>query len=66
MLCGIQQGKDYSCILYVHHLQTISHERLKLRGKGKHVKKIKLNLESEINKEDIKWLFELVDEKAPF
>ena len=66
LLCGIQEGKNDSCMLYVHHLLEISHERLKLGGKGKHSRQIKFNREEEINEEDIKWLFGLIDEKAPF
>ena len=66
LLCGIQQGKDDSCMLYVHHVLAITHERLKLIGKGKHSKQIKFNQVDEINEEDIKWLFGLIDEKAPF
>ncbi|NNC50286.1 MAG: DUF1801 domain-containing protein [Flaviramulus sp.] len=66
LLCGIQQGKNDSCMLYVHHVLEISHERLNLIGKGKHSKQIKFNNLDEINEKDINWLFGLIDEKAPF
>ena len=66
LLCGIQPGKDDSCMLYVHQVQAISHERLKLIGKGKHSKQIKFNQADEINEDDINWLFGLINEKASF
>ena len=66
VLCGIQEGKENSCMFYVHHLDSIDHERLKFTGKGKHAKRIGFNHESEILVEDILWLLDLVNEKAPF
>lgn len=66
VLCGIQQGAGDSCMLYVHHVDTISHNRLKFSGSGKHAKRIKFLDENEIFEEDITWLFKLVKDKAPF
>lgn len=66
VLCGIQQGAGDSCMLYVHHVDTISHKRLKFSGSGKHAKRIKFSDENEIFEEDIIWLFKLLKDKAPF
>lgn len=64
VLCGLQEGSNDSCMLYVHHVDEMDHERLKFSGKGKHAKRIKFNNTKEIIEEDIKWLFSLVDESA--
>lgn len=66
VLCGIQEGSDESCMLYVHHIDTISHERLKFSGKGKHAKRIKFYNPDEIMEDDIRWLLSKVNENAPF
>lgn len=66
ILCGIQAGKDDSCMLYVHHVQTISHDRLKFSGKGKHAKRIKFLDINEILEKDINWLLSEVNKNAPF
>jgi len=66
VLCGIQEGKDNSCLLYVHHLDKIEHERLKFSGKGKHAKQVRFESIEAIIDEDIKWLLNRVEEKAPF
>jgi len=66
VLCGIQEGSNDSCMLYVHHIDKLEHKRLKFSGKGKHAKRIKFNDVSEILEEDITWLFSKVNENAPF
>ncbi|GMN06334.1 hypothetical protein MTsPCn5_17230 [Croceitalea sp. MTPC5] len=66
VLCGIQQSKDGSCMLYVHHIDSISHERLKFSGSGKHAKRIKFSDASQILADDIIWLFQLVEKNAPY
>jgi len=33
VLCGIQEGSKNSCMLYVHHLEQISHPRIKFSEK---------------------------------
>ncbi|MBS9463430.1 hypothetical protein KIM67_13515 [Flagellimonas sp. 389] len=66
VLCGIQEGNNDSCMLYVHHIDEINHERLKFSGKGKHAKRIKFNTIEEIREDDIKWLFSKINENAPF
>ena len=66
VLCGIQEGKGDTCMLYVHHLDSISHDRLKFSGSGKHAKRIKFTDENEILAEDIKWLFSLVKTNSPY
>ena len=66
VLCGIQEGKDHSCFLYVHHLDNINHERLKFSGKGKHAKRVKFESIDEVSVDDVKWLLDRVEEKAPF
>ena len=64
-LCGIQQGSDDTCMLYIHHIETIEHDRLKFSGKGKHAKRIKFARENEIIAEDIYWLFSKIEENLP-
>jgi homoserine kinase len=66
VLCGIQEGSNESCMLFVHHVDEINHERLKFSGKGKHAKRIKFNAIDDIIEEDIKWLLSKVNENAPF
>jgi len=66
VLCGIQEGNDESCMLYVHHIDKINHERLKFSGKGKHAKRIKFNNTEDIIEDDIEWLLAKVNENAPF
>lgn len=66
VLCGIQEGSNDSCMLYVHHIETIKHERLKFSGKGKHAKRIKFDSVDDIIEEDIKWLLSKVNENAPY
>ncbi|MDO1500495.1 hypothetical protein Q2T40_10180 [Winogradskyella maritima] len=66
VLCGIQESCAASCLLYVHHIDSIDHERLKFSGKGKHAKRLKFNDVKEINEEDVHWLLTKVDENAPF
>jgi hypothetical protein len=66
VLCGIQQGSNDSCMLYVHHIDVINHERLTFSGKGKHAKRLKFVNEADILQEDIKWLLAQVDQKAPY
>ncbi|WP_350284645.1 hypothetical protein [uncultured Croceitalea sp.] len=66
VLCGIQLSKDGACMLYVHHVPTIAHERLKFSGSGKHAKRIKFFNEDEVLSEDIVWLFRQVEKNAPF
>jgi len=66
VLCGIQEGKDHSCFLYVHHLDKIEHDRLKFSGKGKHAKQVRFDSPQAIIEEDIVWLLKRVEEKAPF
>ncbi|MEM9362568.1 MAG: hypothetical protein AAGA43_08035 [Bacteroidota bacterium] len=66
VLCGIQKGAGDSCMLYVHHIESITHDRLKFSGKGKHAKRIKFANEREIIKEDIEWLFSQVNQNAPY
>lgn len=64
VLCGLQEGSGDSCMLYVHHVDEINHERLKFSGKGKNAKRIKFHSPEELIEEDIKWLLSLVDEAA--
>jgi len=66
VICGIQEGSGDTCMLYVHHLDSISHERLKFSGKGKQAKRIQFTDENEIYPEDIQWLFSKVDKKSPY
>lgn len=66
VLCGIQEGSNDSCMLYVHHIEKLDHERLKFSGKGKNAKRIKFHDVSEILEEDIIWLLSKVSENAPF
>ncbi|WP_273566407.1 hypothetical protein [Maribacter halichondriae] len=66
VLCGIQQGKGDTCMLYVHHLDSISHDRLKFSGSGKHAKRIRFTDENQIINEDISWLFSLVQNNSPY
>lgn len=66
VLCGIQEGKDNSCLLYVHHLDKIEHERLKFTGKGKHAKQVRFESPEVIIVEDIEWLLNRVEERVPF
>ena len=66
VLCGIQEGKEDSCMLYVHHVESIKHERLKFSGSGKHAKRIRFTNISEIIDEDIRWLLSQVETNAPF
>ncbi len=66
VLCGLQEGKEDSCMLYVHHLENIKHERLKFSGSGKHAKRIRFTDTNEIIAEDIKWLLSQVETNAPF
>jgi len=64
VLCGIQEGKDNSCLLYVHHLDKIEHERLKFSGKGKHAKQVRFESTKGVIEEDVVWLLERVKEKV--
>ncbi len=66
VLCGIQEGNNESCMLYVHHIDEINHERLKFSGKGKHAKRIKFNDVGEMIEDDIKWVLSKVNENAPY
>ena len=66
VLCGIQEGTNESCMLYVHHIDELNHDRLKFSGKGKHAKRITFNSTEDIMEEDIKWLLSKVNENAPF
>ncbi|AWX46135.1 hypothetical protein HME9304_03167 [Flagellimonas maritima] len=66
VLCGIQKGAGDSCMLYVHHIDKIDHDRLKFSGSGKHAKRIKFFDEKEIVEDDIVWLFNLVKQNAPY
>ncbi|NAY90337.1 hypothetical protein GTQ34_00260 [Muricauda sp. JGD-17] len=66
VLCGIQQGSNDSCMLYVHHIPELEHDRLKFSGKGKHAKRIKFTDISQISTEDITWLLGKVRENAPY
>jgi hypothetical protein len=65
VLCGIQEGANDSCMLYVHHMQELNHKRLKFSGKGKHAKRIKFTSLNEIIEKDIRWLLSEVDKNAP-
>mgnify|MGYP006282752155 CR=1 FL=1 len=64
VLCGIQEGKHNSSLLYVHHLDKIEHERLKFSGKGKHAKQVRFDSIEAIIDEDIEWLLERVKDKV--
>lgn len=66
VLCGIQEGSNDSCMLYVHHISEIQHDRLKFSGKGKHAKRIKFHHADEVVESDIEWLLSKVNENAPF
>ena len=66
VLCGIQEGKNDTCFLYVHHLPVLNHPRLFYSGKGKHAKRITFTEQSDINREDITWLLHQVEENSPF
>ncbi|WP_299121783.1 DUF1801 domain-containing protein [uncultured Winogradskyella sp.] len=66
VLCGIQQSANDTCMLYVHHVDNISHEKLKFSGKGKHAKRVKFESIDEVSEDDIKWLLQQVNDNAPF
>ncbi|MEM9076433.1 MAG: hypothetical protein AAGC43_05300 [Bacteroidota bacterium] len=66
VLCGIQKGAEDTCMLYVHHVDSITHNRLKFTGKGKHAKRIKFSSERDIVKEDVEWLFSLVNQNSSY
>ena len=66
VLCGIQEGSQESCMLYVHHVDKIDHPTLKFSGKGKHAKRIKFNSVDEVVEDDIMWLLSEVNDNAPF
>lgn len=66
VLCGIQEGKGDTCMLYVHHVDSISHDRLKFSGSGKHAKRIKFSDVKEIVNDDISWLLSLVKKNSPY
>ncbi len=66
VLCGIQEGTNESCFLYVHHIDKIDHPRLKFSGKGKHAKRVKFQSLEEIIEGDIQWLLSKVNERAPY
>lgn len=66
VLCGIQEGSGESCMLYVHHVAQIEHERLKFSGKGRHAKRIKFNALEEIVEADVRWLLDKVEDGAPY
>ncbi|WP_179021264.1 DUF1801 domain-containing protein [Winogradskyella forsetii] len=66
VLCGIQQSANDTCMLYVHHIESINHERLKFSGKGKHAKRIKFESVADILEDDINWLLKQVNENAPY
>ena len=66
VLCGIQKGAGDSCMLYVHHVESINHDRLQFSGKGKHAKRIKFSNVQDIIKEDIEWLFCQVNQNSPY
>ncbi len=61
-LCGLQEGKEDSCMLYVHHVPVLDHPRLEYSGKGKHAKTIRFTSVHEVVDEDIVWLFNKVKE----
>jgi len=65
-LCGIQEGSNESCMLYIHHVDEVNHERLKFSGKGKHAKRVKFETVEDIREDDIRWLLSKVNENAPF
>ncbi|TSE09171.1 hypothetical protein [Aquimarina algiphila] len=66
VLCGIQEGNNDSCMLYIHHMVKLKHDRLKYSEKGKHAKHIKFNNIEDIIEDDIQWLLSKVNENAPF
>ena len=66
VLCGIQQAANDTCMLYVHHVPSIDHDRLKFSGKGKHAKRIKFEKATDVLETDIKWLLKQVNENAPY
>ena len=66
VICGIQQATNDNCMLYVHHVDSITHDRLKFSGKGKHAKRIKFERFNDIQENDIQWLLKKVDENAPY
>lgn len=65
VLCGIQEGKGETCMLYVHHVDSITHDRLKFSCKGKYAKRIKFSDVKEIINDDIIWLFSLGNKNSP-
>ena len=66
VLCGIQEGTNESCMLYVRHLDELNRDRLKFSGKGKHAKRIKFNSTEDIMEEYIKWSLSKANENALF
>lgn len=66
VLCGIQEAKGDTCMLYVHHVDSISHDRLKFSGSGKHAKRIKFSDVKEIINDDIAWLLSLAKKNSPY
>ncbi|WP_299223064.1 hypothetical protein [uncultured Psychroserpens sp.] len=66
VLCGIQQAINDTCMLYVHYVDNINHERLKFSGKGKYAKRIKFKSVNEVIENDVKSLLQRVNKSAPF
>ncbi|MBV7268983.1 DUF1801 domain-containing protein [Winogradskyella luteola] len=66
VLCGIQQAAKDTCMLYVHHIDSIVHQRLKFSGKGKHAKRIKFESADDVKEDEIRWLLKQVEENTPF
>ncbi len=66
VICGIQQAKNDSCLLYVHHIDSLTHDRLKFTGKGKNAKSIRFHDQKDVLRDDILWLLREIKEAAPF
>ena len=66
VLCGIQEGSNDTCMLFVHHVNDLKQDRILFSGKGKHAQRVKFTDINEINEEDIRWLLSKVNENAPF
>lgn len=66
VLCGIQKAANDTCMLYVHHVPSINHDRLKFTGKGKHAKRIKFEKATHVLETDITWLLKQVNDNEPF
>lgn len=55
VICGIQPAPEL-CRLYVHHIHGLSHPELKIEGKGKHARHVKVRSLAEVKPDTLGWL----------